>query len=411
MNTRTAEQKKTVLCADIGTSSLKTALIDESGTVLAYVREKFDYTNPADMWLNALSLSVQEIRQKVSFDNLCAFSISGNGPTFGALYPSTHTDIVLWNDPRFNHFNSYKGRSLFLPRMLSYLDSSKHMEKPVSFLSGPEYLVWQLCGDKTTLLPEKRYLSAYWTKEDLQEYNLNESLFPPYILLGEKSGTLLPSAAEAMGIYDNLTSIPVFCAGPDFTSALIGTNTLTPGTICDRAGSSEGFNLCTENPLLSNNIRNLPSVIYPLMNASIMIPDSGIRFSNVKKTTAFASSSYEDYVSFLLHNRREKGYKQMIELAQECERALSTLLLAYNKKIERRVTVTGGQARNSLWLQVKANIMDAAIDIPSCSDAELIGNAAVAFYGLNFYPDLTSSASSLFSIKKTFYPDGAFYSL
>ena len=413
MITMTAEQKKkTVLCADIGTSSLKTALIDETGKVLAYKRKRFDHNNPALMWFTALCQSVQEMVQTTAFDNLSALSISGNGPTIAVQYDSNHTDIVLWNDERIQQAeSSYDGKSLFIPRIISYNKISSSSDKPVSILSGPEYLVWQLCGEKTTLLPEQRFLTAYWTGDDIRQSGLSQSLFPPFILPGEKSGNLKSHVSKTMGLPSYLADIPVFCAGPDFTSALIGTNTLKPGTICDRAGSSEGFNLCTEKPLLCEGIRNLPSVIPPLFNASILIPDSGIRFSNVKKMTVFASSSYEDYVLYLLNNRHEKGYAQMIQLAQECEKALSKLISLYNTAMERRITVTGGQARNSLWLQIKSSIMNAAIDVPACTDAELLGNAAVAFYGVKVFPDLSSAAASLFSLEKTIYTDGVTYSL
>ncbi len=412
MSTNSAEQKKkTVLCADIGSSSLKTALIDETGAVLAYERRKFNLSNPSIMWFDALCNSTKEIAKKVSFENLSAVSISGNGPTIAVEHESGHTDIALWNDSRYQFKNSsYKGASLFLPRILSYLSvHSSHTDKPVCFFSGPEFLVWQLCGERTTLLPEKRFASAYWTPEDITEAGMTEKNFPPFILLGEKSGSLLTRASIAMGIETKGKAIPVFCAGPDFTSALIGTNTLKPGTICDRAGSSEGINLCCEKPLASEKIRNLPSVITGLFNAGILIPDSGIRFSAIKKSTSFASSSYKEYVAYLLENRHEKGYRQMIELAQECGNALSCLLSSYTKKMDRRVTVTGGQARNNLWLQIKATIMNAAIDIPSCTDAELLGNAAAAFYGLTVFPDLITASNSLFSIQKTLYPDGESY--
>lgn len=101
----------------------------------------------------------------------------------------------------------------------------------------------------------------------------------------------------------------------------------------------------------------------------------------------------------------------MIQLAQECEKALSKLISLYNTAMERRITVTGGQARNSLWLQIKSSVMNAAIDVPACTDAELLGNAAVAFYGVKVFPDLSSAAASLFSLEKTIYPDGVTYSL
>jgi hypothetical protein len=41
------------------------------------------------------------------------------------------------------------------------------------------------------------------------------------------------------------SGVPVFDSGPDFIAALVGTATLFPGRLCDRAGSSEGLNLCS----------------------------------------------------------------------------------------------------------------------------------------------------------------------
>ncbi len=404
-------KKQTVLCVDIGSSSLKTALIDNTGHVLAYERRKFDLSSPSSMWYNALCGSVHEILHKTSLKNPEAVSISGNGPTFCAQYNSGHTELVMWNDARFSDF-PYKGKSLFMPRILSYLSKTESgTDTPVSLLSGPEYLVWQLCGEKTTLLPEERFLEAYWTKEDIDASGLAHSVFPPFIKLGQKSGTLTEKAGKDLGICAEGKDISVFCAGPDFTSALIGTNTLSPGLLCDRAGSSEGINVCTAVPLYTGGVRTLPSVISGLYNASILISDSGIRFSSLKKTSGFADASYKDYVSHLLENRTDTGYEQMIHLAKECGDALTKLISLYGKNIERRITVTGGQARNPFWLQVKSSIMNAVIDIPSCTDAELTGNAAVAFSGLGCFPDIYTASKSLFKIQMTLCPDGNTYTL
>ncbi|NLV66251.1 MAG: hypothetical protein GXY14_01115, partial [Spirochaetes bacterium] len=138
MKTGSASQtKRTVLCADIGSSSLKTALIDEKGSVLAYDRCRFNRNSPSSMWYDALCSSVARISRMTSLNSLAALSISGNGPTIAFLYESGLTDIVMWNDGRYqNRVLSYTGTSLFLPRIISYRNSIDHKEgKLVSLLS------------------------------------------------------------------------------------------------------------------------------------------------------------------------------------------------------------------------------------------------------------------------------------
>lgn len=413
MQNETTEQKKqcTVLCVDIGTSSLKVALIDSCGKVIASDRRRFDKNDQSTMWLSALRECTLSFFHTQKLENPQAISISGNGPTIAAMFTSGKSKILLWNEEKTSPIQkTYTGPSLFIPRLLLYKNLyAKSFAKIESFFSGPEYLVWQLTGKRTTLLPENRFLKAYWTKEDLLKMEIPQNLLPPFIELGKESGKIQSSMRDALGFTQSEKEIPVFCAGPDFTSALIGTNTLSPGTICDRAGSSEGFNMCTDTPVSEKNIRTLPSVIPPLYNASILIPDSGIRFSAVKKKTPFDQATYTEYVTHLLKNRHETGFHQMIELAHDCSKALTLLLSYSHTNAERRIVVTGGQAKNDLWLQVKSDIMNTIITVPSCTDAELSGNAAVALFGLGYSPSLITAAKNVFSVGKTFYPTGETY--
>lgn len=433
---------KTILSIDIGTSSLKAGLIDESGSLLAFERERFVKEKPASMWLDAFCMCAKKIFQEQKHNPPSAISISGNGPTLAFLHKTKEgkntADILLWNEEIFENAekksiqNEYQGSSLFIPRILAYFASFSGSIKTIEKLrsiqkifSGPEYLVWQLTGVAHTLLPEPRFQPAYWTDEELKSYGITKHLLPPFIQLGKQSGKLEKSFysifSKDISLNETL-NIPVFCAGPDFTSAIIGTNTLEPGRICDRAGSSEGFNLCTNWPLFSaipeenspiyTQIRNLPSVISPFFNASTLIPDSGTRFSQVKRQSSFAKKSYTEYVEYLLKNQDDDGYKIMLELAKECKIAFDILYESYtdkllkegfDKKIKRKVVVTGGQAKNEAWLKLKANIMNIEIDIPECLDAELIGNASIAFWGLGFFTSVDKAAQKLCKIKKTIY--------
>jgi xylulokinase len=446
----------TVLSIDIGTSSLKAGLIDTTGSLLAFERERFSKEKPETMWLDAFLICIKKIFQEQGHAPPRAISISGNGPTLAFVHQDSNgkesADILLWNEPVAEPSNInkitqvYQGKSLFIPRILSYFASlssstSHATARPThsisiiqklrslqKIISGPEYLVWQLTGKAHTLLPNPRFAPAYWCNEELEHYGIAKHLLPDFIQLGESSGTLKKTFLPYFfpkNFEGSMKNIAILCAGPDFTSALIGTNTLSPGLICDRAGSSEGFNLCTEWPLKADTkltdedttfdteIRNLPSIISPFFNASTLIPDSGIRFSKTKRQSSFAKSSYTDYVEYLLENHEEAGYKTMIELAHECKLAFDILYKAYSdacqkqgikKNIERKIIVTGGQAKNEAWLKLKAKIMDVSIEIPLCVDAELVGNAAIAFFFLGVYPSIQKATQNISKIKKIISP-------
>ena len=56
-----------VLCADIGTSSLKAAVLTEDGKVLAYSRQQFLYLHPdhaAGEWFSSLAAAIHDIHKK-----------------------------------------------------------------------------------------------------------------------------------------------------------------------------------------------------------------------------------------------------------------------------------------------------------------------------------------------------------
>ena len=411
---------KTVLCVDIGSSSLKAALIDQNGDVIAYSKQSFlfRYTNhAADEWLTALRSAATDLfaRQSTSFITIDALCISGNGPTLVGESGET----LSWSTPV-----PQTGKSLFISRILEFKKKfrmswafSKHI------FSGPEYLIWKLTGNAVTILPEKRFEAAYWTKERLVGAGLTEeesNKLPPFVAPCAMAGTLLPEVAAlfSAAIPTISTKIPVYCGAPDFIAALVGTNTLHSGALCDRAGSSEGLNLCTDRPVTGDNIRTLPSIIPNLWNASFLIPDSGSRFAAFKQKVERErghSIKYQEFVDELLNSKDEEandslidGKKIMEEISDEEKEGLEILIKAASgpgNPIPHEMVVTGGQAANDSWNQMKCNKSNIRINLPSCTDAELIGDAVFAFTGMGVYKSITEAASALCKVKKTYYPE------
>ena len=429
-----------ILCADIGTSSLKTALVDLQGRVLSQYRHSFPKAtcsheepcspdfgeNPCctqklfdgEHWLQALveaSINLRKQSPDAVVEGIC---ISGNGPTLA----TEQGEIFLWNHPvpaaladEVQHcLAQHKLFSIFLPRLLLFQRLfPQQWAEAATIFSGPEYLIWRLTGTRLTILPEKRFQAAYWSEESLGALEIEGKKLPGFVELGTTAGPLLPAMAEKLGLPEET---PVFCGGPDFTVALIGTNTLEPGKLCDRAGSSEGINLClAENPAQAlreagiEGIRVLPSVVPGLFNASVLIPDSGTRFSTLKKEVA-PRMSYQEFVEALLQEPplSQAGLQLMEELAVEVREAyqkLSAVARLTGTRLPPYISTTGGQAKNPRWLQFKSAIVGTGFSITTCADAELVGDAVLAYCGLGRFNSIQEGAERLVRIHQTFFPD------
>lgn len=183
--------------------------------------------------------------------------------------------------------------------------------------------------------------------------------------------------AAALGLAND---IPVFDAGPDFIAALVGTGTLSPGRLCDRAGSSEGLNLCAPNFFEAADLRTMPSPAQNLWNVSCLIADPG-------------------------NSRQEK-----LDNFKKAFNALKGAAAAQGAPFGDFIMVTGGQALDEQLLQEKADTVGVKVATAQISDAELLGGAAAAFFRLGKYSSLEEAAKGLVRVGKEFLPGEASWS-
>ena len=385
-----------VLCVDVGTSSLKAACITQDGEVLSYHREFFEgetFSHPI-IYKKAFLNATKKVLSSEGFfgkAEVAAISVSGNGPTIAA-----ENFLLQWDFPT-DKDEIPATKSLFLPRLFYIKHRLPHVwEETDWFCSGPEFLIFMLSGQKVTLLPEKRFEAAYWTEEDLDKFGISPHKLPPFIGFGEVCGYLLPEIAEELG----LSEIPIFCAGPDFTAAMIGTDTLWPGNACDRAGTSEGINLCTTQPGFAPGLRTLPSVVPDLWNISCVINDSGSRFSQFKNQSKYKDLSFQETIEDILQHRQSQGFSLIESIALEVKAAIGKIEAVSGEKFK-SMCVTGAQAHNRIWLEFKSDILELPLYVTGCTDAELAGNAAVAFFGLKKFSSLREAANHIVKIDYT----------
>ena len=370
-----------VLCVDIGTTSLKAGLITARGEVVSFCSIPFEDSQnefTASSWLGAFVKAVCELEvlcaQAGQSASVNTISISGNGPTVVADCGYT----VFWNedtsDVKIPDSADVK-KSLFMPKLLALKKRAPKIYKKSRFIfSGPEYLIYILTGEAVTILPEKRFRAAYWNDEVCAVCGIDSEKLPPFIGIGDCCGPVhkevLAELRNGSGHNLNISqNCSVFAGGPDFVAALIGTGTLMSGRLCDRCGSSEGLNFCTDKILKGEGLRILPSVIPGLWNASYLIPNSA-------------------------------GLSENERLA-EIERGINCLKRAADEagiKFPDEMAVTGGQTNDELLLREKTERLGMKILRPAGGHfvhSELLGDACAAWFGLGEYDSLQSAAENI----------------
>ncbi len=339
---------------DIGTTSLKAGLITAGGEVVSFC--SLPFSEPHDRfvacsWFDVFMRAKEEVTRGQQDLKISGIVISGNGPTVVTDCGLT----LLWNEDTSGVTDLVPAcarSSLFIPKILSVKNQFPEVwEKTKRLFSGPEYLIYVLTGNVVTILPEERFTAAYWNDQMLEACGIKKNLLPPFVGLGTVCGTF--------------EDCPVIAGGPDFIVALIGTGTLRAGRLCDRCGSSEGLNFCTDRPVTGNGLRTLPSVVPGLWNVSYLIPNSG-------------ELSDEERLSEV-----ERGIECLKKAAAEAGVVFPEVM-----------AVTGGQTNDQLLLKEKAQRLNMKILRPENNFAhcELLGDLCAGLLGTGCFKNLQEAS-------------------
>ncbi|MDR2701261.1 MAG: sugar kinase [Spirochaetaceae bacterium] len=453
-------KNKLFFCADLGTSSLKAALIDSSGSLHAFARVSYTasgngkQSTPAS-WLSAFFLAAQQLAAPPC--PVSALVISGNGPTLvpvsGEESESAETLRPLyWYDPppRFSGPLSACS-SLFLPKVKKFINADPVTFAKTRFLFSPqEWLSWKLGARAVTVIPHKGYVPYYWDEEQCVEFGIDGDRFPPFVTMGEVIGELSP--APLTGPFTDAPLVPkllapgtpIIAGAADFIMALIGTGTLEPGTACDRTGSSEGINLCLDGgvPLtrsggastggvsvggvnagetstgsvstggvssgrtggpLSKELRVLPHAIEGLWNLGAVIPQSGSLFDEYRVSSGQDGKPYGELAAEILDDPAHPGRPVLETMGLNFVKALE--LIESSGHAVKELVLSGGQCADPRWNQYKANLSGRILKIPEIIHAELAGNAVLAAAALDG-SGIREKAAVMIRIKERYLPAG-----
>jgi xylulokinase len=424
----------TILCADIGTSSLKAACIDTDGYTRCFARETYgdagsDAPVGAADWEGALARALARLFSQDGLRAPDAICISGNGPTLTPLDKGGKTLAPLhWHQGPQGKTGVAGGKSFFLPHVERFRrERPAEYERTALLFSAQEWLSWRLGAEPATTLPAA-YGPYYWDEAQCAALGIESGLFPPFVAPGTVIGRVSPDAARRLGdmagglVAERLGAIPIVAGGVDFIMALIGAGTVEPGMVCDRAGTSEGINLCAEFPGMAGEprfpaeIRTLPHVRAGLWNLGIIIPASGRLFEQYRALTGQGNRPYDEILAELIPGgilpdtysagSGDAPFSGPVELGRA---VLTTMAFAVRAAMETlrgqgfpvtEMRVSGGQGKNRRWNRLKADITGISLLIPEQRDGELAGDAVLGAIALGEAVDIKEGIRRIVRIKE-----------
>ncbi|MDR3124103.1 MAG: sugar kinase [Treponema sp.] len=429
----------TVLCADIGTSSLKAACIDLDGHTRCFARETYGAPGSALPvialeWENALARALAKL---LSRDDVCrpdAICISGNGPTLTPVARNGETLAPLyWHQGPQGSAESRGeagGRSFFLPHVERFRrERPEDYERTALLLPAQEWLSWRLGAEAAAALPPA-YEPYYWDDAQCGALGIDRGLFPSFVAPGTVIGRLSAAAARRLsdlaGGPGRLNpGTPIVAGGVDFIMALIGAGTVELGMVCDRAGSSEGINLCAafpgraDPPRFPPEIRVLPHAGAGLWNLSVIIPASGSLFERYRALAGQERRPYDDILAELIPAgllpdiSPAGGFSGAVELGRAALTAMGFAVRAAADTLSRHgfpvteMRLSGGQSKNRRWNQLKADLTGISLLVPEQPDCELAGDAVLGAIALGEAADIKEGISRIVRVKERIVPDPA----
>ncbi|MCL2800715.1 MAG: FGGY-family carbohydrate kinase [Treponema sp.] len=397
-----------LLTIDIGTSTFKFAVWDYNGNRLSLLllplKAKNNIETDPSVWIDTFNECCKRTRDLSKIE---AIIISGNGPTLVPVPKKNNPqeNARLWTDRRAEKYNlhvsdlmqGYVDAGFFLPKILYIKNEEESLYNNTDFFVGcPEYLAYKLTGNARTVFPCKGFDRWFWNDDVLEKLKLDKEKFPSFINPGDEFGLLSASNAEYFGFKKN---IPVISGGPDFFASILGSGITEPETACNRTGTSDGINLCTENYIKHDKLMSYSHPIEPYWNLSGIIGTSGKMIE--EKTESLNIKNIDDFFDQAQSNIEAKNVLENISFRIK---DILNIMKEMGQKTN-KIHVSGGLSDYSYFNQIKADITEKVIIEGAFKEAELLGLFIIGAFKKGIYSSYKEASSALYKIKRCYEPD------
>ncbi len=430
---------------DIGSTNCKIGVFDEGATFLyrdvcplaTQASGLNGEIDPSEIWETVSGLLGRiPVRIKRRLLTICAI---GQGPTIVPVNRSGQPlhQAITWLDGRGKERIPVlidQGVDPQLAAGLSVLEWLKEeLREPAVLLQPADYVAYRLTGRLANMsYPFVGYLP--WSEKALEDRGWSPAfLIPELVEPGCPFSHLTREAVDRFGLSPETLLV---AGAPDFVAALIGTETLEDGFLCDRGGSSQGVTLCSKREAFPPGLMTTPFFTPELWKISAIMNTTGIALEwfcrkilgqpfelAMEKAAGCATPTKILFLPYLSGERsphwdnQAKGVFWGLTLDSDAARMTVAILesvgYAIADAIERmehagcvikRIRTTGKQALNPLWNQTKSDILGRAVEVPEIRESELWGGALLSMKAFS-NGDLALLSREKTRVGQTYFPD------
>jgi xylulokinase len=286
--------KDLLLAIDVGTGSVRAALITLTGETAAFSAREHDQIVPQfgwseqrpESWWEGAVASVRTVLGKIDQGSHRVAGVAACGQMHGTVLIDDDGRLVLdrvplWNDKRTREIVEEFERTHDTGRLLRIVGNpptvafaafklmwiKQHEPKAYAaartLLMPKDYINFRLTGERATDFPEAscNYLldvsTRSWSQEVVSLAGLDLQMLPPLKDASEVLGTVGKQAALETGL---LEGTPVVVGAGDYPVTLLGSGVTHPGMGSDVTGTSTLITLMTMEPVLDPAITNVQGV-------------------------------------------------------------------------------------------------------------------------------------------------------
>ncbi len=329
-------------------------------------------------------------------------------------------------------------------------------EKPTLYQSakrillGSDFMIYSLTGRAVIDYSLAARTAAFdienlcWCKAILDAAGIDKALLSEPVPAGTVAGYIKEDVKELLGIdYD----ITVMVGCHDQVAAMIGSGVFAKGKAMDGTGTVECIPVVLDNKPTDLALYDKGYSVVPFLNGTYACYALSFTGGATLKwfRDTFAETEAKEYggavyqkldemvgnsptgllvlphfagaatpymdndakaviVGLTLETKKTDIYKALME-GTSYEMLLNfNTLKQFTGEID-EIRATGGGARSDVWLQIKADILNAAIIALHCKEVGAAGTAALAGVAAGVYQDLASAVKAMAPVRKIFTPN------
>ena len=444
---------RTFLCFDLGTTRIKSALVGTGGKIIYLNSEKSvsyyegdSVIQKPEEYYDAVVRQIEKIRKEYKRDFENADSLICSGQMAGILSVDKNWEVVMpWTysvDTRANKYLGHiedkmasriRGSSGGVPFMAAKIKWIKNefpqeYKRSYRFINLTTYVAGRLAGlsgdgaftDYSVLAMNglANIDKEEWNKNIIEDLDLDISKLPEIVRPYRKVGIITKQR------FGSKNDIKVLAGIGDQIAGFIGAGVLKKGDLVDVAGTYTVLGLATdrfipdiEGKIISLIYSGIEDIYYQLAVVAVggylykwFIEKFSYDDSRLKKAkdtkglyfiphiggrTAPPQPYYEGTFYGLKWNHDlDSIYTAMLKcMSFEYDFIYSKILELDHLKRDKleKIKVIGGGARNHIWNEMKASILELEYAVMENTSFEILGNYLIARYGNNIrkgYSDL-----------------------